>query len=140
MGILLINIICFKMLKNFELIYDHFLIWKLLMLTLTNNNPFTYMYCYQLLQCPYSVVRDFACTYRGFCLHIHSKSQGLLLAHTLHIPKMYLRLILLNFISQQRRLLARDVTERNSVLTNSNSSVYILHIVSGVIQIRNNKK
>ena len=35
-------------------------------------------------------------------------------------------------LSQQRRLLARDVTERNSVLTNSYSLVYILHFVLAV--------
>ena len=34
--------------------------------------------------------------------------------------------------SQHRRLLARDVAERNSVLTNSYSLVYILHFVSTV--------
>ena len=34
--------------------------------------------------------------------------------------------------SQQRCLLARDVNQRNSVLTNSYSLVYILHFVSAV--------
>ena len=40
--------------------------------------------------------------------------------------------ILIRRWSQQRRLLVRDVNQRNSVLTNSYSLVYILHFVSAV--------
>ena len=50
--------------------------------------------------------------------------------------------VLIRRWSQQRRLLARDVNQRNSVLTNSYSLVHILYFVSAVTsyEISRNKE
>ena len=45
---------------------------------------------------------------------------------------IYTKMYLVRRWSQQRRLLTRDVTQRNTVLPNIYSLVYILHFVSAV--------